>query len=208
MKILLLASIFFALTLSGNAQVSFGVNTGFNLPDVYTTEEVGPVPNTSIGFGYHLGGILEIAFTNYFFIQPGIMFTTKGFQFDEGTHSQSVTCTLDYIEVPVNAMFKITSGTLKYLIYGGPYAAYGLAGIAAGASAISYTSTEQISFGKNGNELRPFDLGFNIGTGIEVNRIQYIVQFGLGLRNMSNSPGETINNYVFGISGIYLIGGR
>ncbi len=198
MKKLLFGSLLFSLILNANAQIKFGIKTGFNFSNMAFTESIGMQPSTSDCLGYHIGGIFDLPLFNFCSIQPGILFTTKGFQ------TNDYTVTLDYFEVPVNLMLKIGSPKVKFIIYGGYYVAAGISGIETGNSANDYTSTLKLSFGSASNDLTTIDYGINFGTGFEVKRIQIFAQYGYSRKNLSNDKGESINNNVFSLSFIYL----
>jgi hypothetical protein len=58
--------------------------------------------------------------------------------------------------------------------------------------------------------MKPFDLGLNIGAGVEITKIIISANYGFGLTNLSptTSNDEKMKTRVFGLSVAYLFGGK
>lgn len=208
MKKLSLATLVILFALSVNAQVQFGLKAGLNFPNWSVKESGSTAPDTKIGFGFHLGGIVDIPVSSNFSIQPGALFSVKGFKADVNMGTTVNTTTkLNYIEVPINAMLKVGEGDTKFLVFGGPYLGYGLGGTVK-AEAQGRSATSDITFGSGDNDVNPLDFGINLGAGIKFNKIMVTAQYGIGLANLSNSSGETVHNNVIGVSVALLFGGK
>lgn len=206
-KILLTLCLFSATITIGFAQsVNFGIKAGLNL----SNQSVNP-PNpwsTKNLTGFHAGIIADISLKS-FSIQPGLFFTTKGevtpqnLKFNTGQDAGTYNAkeVLNYIELPVNLLYKIKAApTVKIYIGGGPYLAYGISGHGTQAGAMpSYP----IHFDNTGYK-NP-DYGANFVAGAELFRkILVDANYGLGLGNLSRMDGLTIRNRVIGISVGYM----
>jgi len=176
------------------AQIKSGYDFGLNLSTM-TLNMKGLSSGPEISAGFHFGQIFEIPITENFTFQPGLLFSAKGS--DYKIDNIDVSIAPIYIEIPVIAVYSFGSETLKISIFTGPYFAYGIDGykIESGGEmkSISYGSHEN-------NDLKPFDIGFNFGAGVNIKGLQITTQYGLGLANLSTSADATIKNKVIGIS--------
>jgi len=192
-----------ALVLSttyAQAQTRFGIKGGLNFS---TFSISGNGLNGSFSpdskTGFNLGVISEIPLATDFYLQPGLLFSTKGFKVGSDMSEST-----NNLEIPINALYKLNAGSIKVLGFAGPYIGYALSG----TDKESGVSTD-IKFSGNNKEMNAFDLGLNFGAGVEISSFQITVQYGLGLTNLAaNSNGGTVKNKVFGISVAYLFGGK
>ena len=195
--------------LSVNAQVRFGIKAGINLPNV-TAKSDGTKEDTKMSFGFHVGTIADWSLSESFSVQPGLLFSTKGFKTTTVMQGISVdiTETVNYLEIPINAMYKLPVGSAKILIFGGPYFGYALSGKAKG-TAMGVSDTQTLHIGSSDtDDLKAMDLGLNFGAGVEISNFVVTAQYGLGLANLSPDTSFTEKNNVIGISVGFLIGGK
>lgn len=198
---LVLASIITCFAQSFN----FGVKAGLNL----SNQSMNPsnASSTKNLTGFHAGVIADIGVKDIS-IQPGLFFTTKGEVTPEnlkqltgqgGTYNAKEV--LNYIEVPVNLLYKIrTAPAVKIYFGGGPYLAYGISGHGTEAGAFP---TYTVHFDSNGYK-NP-DYGVNLVVGGELfKKLLIDVNYDLGLDNLSRVDGQTIRNRVIGVSVGYL----
>jgi hypothetical protein len=168
--------------------------------------------------GTHIGMTYQIMVKNGFFIEPGLLYNLKGSKYSEredGDYFKEIT-RINYLEVPVNFGYKYNFEKKNMAIYGyaGPYFA-----IAFGGKTIEKTKVdgskekqkEKLNFGSK--DLSILDAGLNIGTGFEIERFKFGLQYGIGLNNMIGRDirGEgdlkfKQSNRVLGISIGYRIG--
>ena len=194
--------VFSLITAQLKAQVKFGPKAGLNLTEMsLKSGDLSYNPSTVAGF--HVGFILETRINKHFYLQPGIFYSTKGSNYKIGMENVSISP--DYIEIPVNFLWKINlKGTAKLLIYTGPYFAAGIAG--------SYNingNSKKIKFGTSASDdLKPFDYGLNFGVGFEIHHFQITGQYGYGLMNLNpdKSAKYTVNIAGLFFSVGYLIG--
>ena len=163
-------------------------------------------PKTAIGF--HAGIISEITLTDNFILQPGILYSAKGSKYEIGYLGQSFAFSIapSYIDIPVNLVYYYEAGAVKISVFTGPYFAYGI-----GGTTESLGQSSDINFGSEENDdMKPFDMGLNIGAGVKFSSLLISAQYGFGLTNLSNgSVSDTeMKNRVIGISLAYLFGGK
>jgi hypothetical protein len=200
-RILFILSLIFTTASCFAQNYTFGIKGGVNFSHqgVFYSSAA---PDVRTLVGYHVGGVLDIGFKS-FSIQPGILFSTKGnkesvdiFALGKPTFT---TTKLNYIEVPVNLLYKFNAGqALKVFIGGGPYAAYGLSG----GWYVSGQKLGSIVFGGDDNYKR-FDYGVNFTAGFEVKKLILVgASYGLGADLYPNAT--KLKNHVLGLSVGYL----
>jgi len=135
------------------AQVSFGVRAGLNLGkiefglDYSDNDEYGSYKRTSdmtysTGnlIGFHVGAIVDIGINEFFYIQPGILLTSKGGEINEESNEtesngdyykrkSEESITPYYIDIPIMLSLKgKLNDHLALRAQAGPYIGFGLFG--------------------------------------------------------------------------------
>ena len=155
--------------------------------------------------GYHAGVNVQIPLAQAFYLQPGLLFTTKGAKSPGSLLTN--TYTLSYVEFPLNFVYKGSLGNGYFMLGFGPYAAYGVMGkVKTEGGSVSVES--DIVFKdvvESGDPImttyfKPLDAGANIFVGFETAAgifLQLNTQLGmLNIRPEDNRPlGD--NNSVF-----------
>lgn len=175
-----LFSILLSLALSASfaiaqekTKMSFAVLGGLNFQNINGKAYNGDKLNNDMLLGFHGGVNVQIPIAPEFYFQPGIMFSTKG---DKNTSAQSTSTTkLNYIEVPLNLVYKAALGKGFVMLGFGPYLAYGISGSVKTVSG-SLTLDQKITFKstvETGDNIlvpyyKPFDAGANIFAGYEM----------------------------------------
>ena len=155
------------------AQVRFGVTAGLN-----ASSFTGDVSDAKFKAGFQAGVLADLGISENFSIIPELLFSQRGYKYDMG--SESVSTTLNYLQLPVNIAVKFDVGYgSKLFIFGGPYIGYGI-------------SANEVKFGSNNDEIKPLDFGVNVGLGYQFERVFFKLQFNPGLTNMMNE--NTGNN--------------
>ncbi len=198
-------SMFFAL--QSFAQVKFGPKVGLNLSKM-TLKSSGFSLDPKIIVGFHIGGIAEIPLANNFYLQPGILYSGKGTKFSISGDGMSSDMTIKpgFIEVPVNAMYKFDMSPAKLFLFAGPYFAFGI-----GGKSESGGESTDIKFGSGSdNDMKAFDLGLNIGAGVDIKNFLISAQYGFGLTNLApvTDNDAEMKISVIGFSVAYLFGGK
>jgi len=177
--------------------VTFGVRAGINFQNLTGKDEQGDKYSNKLKTGFNIGGNAEIPVAPDFFLQPGLLFSTKGAKFK----NSDVKTNLSYIEIPVNFIYKPVLGDGKLLLGMGPYAAF-----AGGGKYKSGSVTTDIKFGSStDDDMKRFDAGGNFLVGYELsNHLSAQLNAGLGLVNIGNrAPGDSkssLKNTGFGLS--------
>lgn len=169
---------------------------GLNMSTM-TLKTNGINPDTRTSIGIHYGAYLEIPLTYNFTLHPGLLFSAKGsnYKIDNGESNLSPI----YVEVPITVEFSFGSDVVKISLFAGPYFAYGISGYKIDSGG----DLKSISYGSGGNnDLRPFDIGMNFGTGVNIKGFLISAQYGIGLTNISpmKTADSEIKNKVIGIS--------
>jgi hypothetical protein len=120
---LLTSLIVLAATQTGYAQVNFGVRAGINFQNITGKASNGSDLNNSLKTGFHVGALAEIEIAPDYFVQPGLLFSTKG-----AKSANDSKINLSYLEIPVNFLYKPALGTGKMLLGFGPYLGVGVGG--------------------------------------------------------------------------------
>lgn len=125
-KILLIGLTVSVIGLSATAQnTSFGVRAGVNFTNINGKDGAGNDLDGKIKTGFNAGINAEIPIAEDFYVQPGLLFTTKG---AKDKNWDKVKYQLAYLEVPVNLLYKPELGDGKLLLGLGPYVAYAVGG--------------------------------------------------------------------------------
>ena len=199
---------FIVLTLNQiQAQVRFGPKVGVNFSSM-TLKSSGIAIDPSNMIGFQAGVIAEISLGNNFALQPGFIYSAKGSSYSISGFDMDMEIKPNYIEVPVNAIFKIGAGPVNVLLMAGPYIGYGIGGKYSVTSS-GMTIDEAIKFGSGeDNDLKPLDIGANFGAGVEISRFQVAFQYGLGFSNLAAVTDNNTEqkNKVVAITLAYLFG--
>jgi hypothetical protein len=202
LKIVLVICLMFAVT-NMQAQIKFGPKVGLNLSTMtLKSSGISIDPKTHVGF--NVGVISEITLAGKLALQPGIFYSAKGSKYTLG--EESGTFSPSFVEIPVNVLYKIDVGGLKVFVNAGPYFAYGV-----GGKIKSGGESQDIKFGStDSDDLKPLDIGLNIGAGVEISNIIISANYGLGLANLSpvTTDDTEMKIKVIGFSLGYLFGGK
>lgn len=164
----------FVITVFGllivNAQdVKFGFKTGLNIASI-TGDKI-----TGIGFesrtDFHVGGVVEIVFSDKFSFQPELMHSEQGTSYDDGSPDTS----LNYINMPLMAKYYLTD---SFSLEVGPQV--GLLFSAKNKGLLNVEDT-----------IKTFDFGLNFGLGYKLQSgLNFGVRYNVGLSNVND-----IENY-------------
>lgn len=170
--------------------------------------------------GFHGGFIADIplSINSKVYFQPGVIFHNKGRKFSRtfnppaGTVTrQQATQFINYIDVPLNLVYKIGTKT-KFIIGGGPYA-----GLFYNGKETSQTFTEtgisaseennDPAIGKNPGQYRVLHFGVNALAGLEFSRIFITINYSRGLNDFYSAKdydGSFKHQLIGGTLGIFL----
>lgn len=196
----LIAAIVLTVTIAQAQQnksngISFGFRGGINFQNINGKNSNGDKLTNSIITGFNAGVFAEIPVATTFYLQPGLLYSTKGGENKEMVLGQNVDSEVKifYLELPVNFLYKPALGNGHLLLGFGPYVALGVGG-KANYNTMGVSSTEIVKF-KNTVKLidandvtyiKPLDAGANVLAGYEFsNRFSFQVNAQLGLTDIN-----------------------
>ena len=193
------------VTFAVHAQFQLGPKVGLNIANcAFIFEDDDDEPETNImRLAYAFGVAADYGFSDAFSLQSGLIFTSKGYSYDLDEISEEIDydgyerVIFNYIELPVNAVYKIKG----FQIYAGPYIAFGICGKYKWDYTYDYYGTEEGDSGKM--KLKPkfgevdeddlgededafyaLDGGFNFGIGYQFDGFVIQAGYSLGLGNI------------------------
>jgi hypothetical protein len=186
----------------------FGVLGGINFQNLNGKYVSGDRLESSLILGYHAGVNALIGIAPEIYFQPGLLFSTKG-----GTVKQTtadVKFRLNYIELPLNVLYRGQIGEGFVLLGLGPYLGYAISGKAITGD-IKRNIQFQSSIGSGDSNqsyyFRGFDSGANIFAGYEMASgifLQLNTQLGLlkinPENNMVSNDKSVVKNTGYGLS--------
>ncbi len=209
------------------AQVQLGVKAGWNLSNTNIENESGKTAETQMNNGMHIGLTLDIPLGKALYLQPGFLHSKKGYKQESNAYGSSSDFEVqaNYLEVPLNLLFKPSFGICNLIVGAGGYMAYGVGGKwSSGTNPvigdIALRNQGNLIFDKelmNGGDIqdynygRPLDYGVNFLAGVEFfQSLSVMVSSQWGLANLKpyvnggTYPGS-IRNYAWGVSIGYLL---
>ncbi len=170
-KLILIVSV---LVLSASFAVaqdrtSFGILGGINFQDLSGKATNGDKLENEMQLGFHGGINVQIPVAPEFYFQPGLMYTTKGAKNSEGSLTSKTK--LNYIEMPLNFVYKAPLSNGFFMLGFGPYLAYAISGNVEtkGGSVTLDQDVEFTNKVKSGDPLLvPYYKAFDAGAGIFV----------------------------------------
>lgn len=176
-------------------KMSFGILGGVNFQNLNGKISSGDKLENDMLLGFHGGVNVQVPIAPEFYFQPGLMFAVKGAKNTTTILGSEITdeIKLNYVEVPLNLVYKGALGNGFVMLGFGPYVAYGISGkqVVQGNS-LSY---------ERGVDYNAFDAGANIFFGYEMSSgifLQLDTQF--GMLDIDPNENNTAKNTGFGLS--------
>ncbi len=196
--ILVLSATFAFAQEKGN--VSFGILGGVNFQNLNGELSTGDNLDNDMLLGYHGGVNVQLPIAPQFYFQPGLMFVTKGAKNTKSIFGAEFTdeIKINYIEMPLNLVYKAELGSGFFMLGFGPYVAYGISGK-------EVFEGNDLTF-ERGVDYNAFDAGANIFAGFEMGSglfFQLDTQFGMLNINPDDEnldDQSTAKNTGFGLS--------
>jgi hypothetical protein len=144
----------------------FGVLGGVNLQNINGKESDGDKLENTLIPGFHAGVNILIPVADEIYFQPGLLFSTKGAEIFDNLFDTKIR--MNYLEVPLNLVYRGHLGNNFILLGLGPYLAYALNG-----NLIIGDTKTKLNFDNEvgvftGLVMRRFDAGANIFAGYEL----------------------------------------
>lgn len=176
-------------------KMSFGILGGVNFQNLNGKISSNDKLENDMLLGFHGGVNVQVPIAPEFYFQPGLMFAVKGAKNTTTILGSEITdeIKLNYIEVPLNLVYKGALGNGFVMLGFGPYVAYGISGkqVVQGNS-FSY---------ERGVDYNALDAGANIFVGFEMASgifLQLDTQF--GMLDIDPNENNTAKNTGFGLS--------
>lgn len=204
-------------------QTIVGVRAGLNLSHISLVNEAGEKQHTDLIPRLQIGLTVDIPLSMDLYLQPGAFYSGKGFKQDGGwiiADGNVFKAKADYVEVPINLVYRSQFRAGNLMLGAGPYVGYGIGGkwegegqILVGDIILSESSGDiifkkDIKDGEYGNYLygKPWDYGINVLVGYEfLQRIPVQLNAQWGIANLApdidgNPQDGSIRNRSYGIS--------
>lgn len=168
----------------------YSIKAGFNLSSLWSENNS---DYDKLKPGFHFGGAVAFPISEYFAVEPGLLFSTKGKSLKFTGYNSSIN--LNYLEIPVNGVYKIDLGGNNVLLNAGPYIGISLGGKRKTSNDGNITKVKL--------EPKTIDYGLNLGASLLFDSYSVGLQYGLGLADVFDG---TVNNRVISLSVGYKLG--
>jgi hypothetical protein len=170
-KVLLIAltTTLSALNLKAQDKMTIGARAGLNFQNITGKDDEGNKSSAKMKVGIHIGLNAEVPIAEDFYLQPGVLFSTKG---AKDKTFRKVNLRLSYLEIPINLLFKPELGDGKLLLGVGPYLAFAVGGSYTDADGhkekYKFANKVTVAEANAHPYIRPMDFGFNFLAGYEL----------------------------------------
>lgn len=189
-KFVLFLSVFLIYNL--NLQSQFGVRFGLNSSSI-KFKTLGLNVETDNRLGFHLGVVQNFQIEKNLFLRPGLLFSIKGGKVSDSSTNDSNKITINYIEVPLSAIYYFMEEGRGFFGELGPYIG-GLVSASANGESVK-------------DEFKTIDIGINIGAGYDFNNFIIGANYSFGLSNIAKASDDdfdvTAKNINLNFFGIY-----
>ncbi|MEI6059759.1 MAG: porin family protein [Bacteroidota bacterium] len=207
--------LFVFVTAQSFAQITIGAKAGFNFANMTSQDDENNYAEElpyKTKAGIQLGTTAAYPFSEKLAFEAGLLYSAKGFS--EIHSGANVKYKINYLEVPINAVYSFEVKGIKILAFTGPYLGYAISAKMKADKAVLGENGDQtsvkISIGsdKETDEVMPFDFGFNFGAGLEFSVLNVCFQYGLGIANTSphSENSYSSKNRVLGLTVGYKLG--
>ena len=208
-----------------NAQLRIALAGGAHSSTIVETNDLPNWSELESGYsnrtGAHFGFIadLQLGVNSKFYAQPGVMFYNKGRKYyssyDTAVYnyfSVDAKQFVNYIDIPLNIVYKIPVGKTKLFIGGGPYLSFFYNGLEKKETYLKSGKFEtdentDLPVGDAPGKYKTMDLGVNGTAGIEFGKVFIAGNFSRGLTDMYSAASYDgdFKNQVYGVTlGIFI----
>ncbi len=199
MKKILAIALFAGMFTTAKSQIY--IQGGVNLANI-TTSASGATQKNKMLTSFNVGFLGRSNATEPIALETGLLLDGRGSKTEDGSGSAYYKATFNplYLELPVNLIVRVPfqKNTTNFFVYGGPYAAMGIAGKSkidgqvGGAQVnsskdIKFTSVDPTADDQAYSKLKRFDYGVNIGAGVDLGKILLKANYGLGLAKINST---------------------
>lgn len=157
--------------------VTGGIKGGLTMSNLYIDDE--EIDDENARLGFHAGFFSQVMFLETFGLQPELLFTTKGTKATyDGFISQTVDFNLNYVEVPVLAVFRPVE---MIEFHAGPYVGLLL------SSNIEYSGAIEGNDEIDRDNFNTLDYGLGFGFAFNFGSVQAGLRYNIGLQKLADS---------------------
>ncbi|MBT8256209.1 MAG: PorT family protein [Bacteroidia bacterium] len=201
MKNLIITALFTCVVVAATAQTRYGVQASGVLSTASFNDDNNDAIDKDFNSGFGAGVFAEIPVSNKFSVKPGFNFMNKGVRVNSNYTElggaqikQNIKANLNYLEVPVLAIYNIKGADGKWFLGAGPSASYGVSGKLRG-------NVEIIDGGNSGRESFKIDAFKDANQdGADFKRFDYALGAVAG-HNFNKNLGVQLN-YLHGLRNI------
>lgn len=184
----------FAQMTANAGRTTFGLRAGVNFNTFNGKDAADNNLENNISTGFHAGLNAEVPIGTGFYLQPGVLYSMKGAEYENGSQAK-----ISYVEIPVNFVYKPTLGTGNMLLGFGPYVAFGIGGKIEDANGnerdVKFKNKINVDDDFTVSYLKKTDAGANLLAGYEfANKFSFQVNAQLGLVNINPEYSELPND--------------
>jgi len=168
-------------TVTDLIEYRYGIVAGENVATIKSKK--GTSQDVITGF---VGGVAaQIIWPKGFAVQPEVLYSRKGCMLNGGLWKYDI----DYIEVPVKAMYRLNMAEIKPFVFAAPYGAY----------AFRITENGNVATEDAINGIKKVDFGACAGAGFDAWKFQISFKYSWGFVPVANET-YPIRNRVFTVS--------
>jgi len=202
-------SLFLVLyTFAATAFAQLGIQAGANIANLTYKLTTAKKPKPVIAF--QVGVVYDMAFSENLYLNTGLLYSGRGSNYKNSYDSLGTTIdfehktSLNYLNVPINILYKTKSGLY---LKAGPYLAYAISGrIKLSSTVNGKTSKDTYDFKFGKEETNPLDYGLGIGLGMDFNNIRVGLGYDLGFSNLFNDDVNITTNRAIVVTAAYYFG--
>lgn len=164
----------------GNAPIRFGAKAGVNFSDI-----TGDMTDSFTGrTAFHVGVVAEIPLSESFAIQPELIYSSQGSDYEDEFDGFSFdgTVKVDFLNIPVMAKYFVADG---FTVEAGPQ--------------IGILLSAKDEYDGGDDDIKDFvkgiDFGVNFGLGYQLdNGLNFAARYNLGLTDLNDSPADSFDS--------------
>lgn len=208
-KILIIVIITVCIAEFINAQkASFGITAGATLSNMYSKID-NEKDHGKTHPGFTFGILTDIPIGQKCSIQPALNFVQKGTEDEDPDFDEKMKLNINYLELPVNFIYRANSSGNHFFFGGGPAIAYAISG----KLKYEWSGNKEeydVNFGNDeSDDFKPFDFGINGLVGYQLkNGLMFTLNYTHGFGNLiiGDADDGKLKNTSFGLKIGYLFG--
>lgn len=192
-------ALFIAASALAQTDFKIGLTGGMNVSKMQTS-----LVNMDNKVGWHAGLIGELSFENNFYGNLSVLYSNKGFKYEENDDGDTFTTTqqANYVEIPIHVGYKYpVSNKVKFIAEAGPCASILTSAKVTEEEWCPHAKEGDKESYKNDKEFNSFDIGLGFKTGFEFSdRFRITLGYDWGLSNIAKEGIKTHNrNFTVGM---------